>query len=129
MLVINLARILMISPRHDIIMLTLLTREKITFDDFIDLKLKKFNGLILLRDAYGKLLEKYSRALSDEPESRLAVEVMLHNMERLQVAIGGMHEQTIDVVDTIKMKEFIQSFMKHLTSGLKTGVRGAGTYN
>lgn len=41
-----------------------LTKEKIAFDDFVDLKLDQFDDLIRLHDAYDRLLEKYSRVLS-----------------------------------------------------------------
>ena len=43
-----------------------LTKEKIAFDNFIDLKLKDYIDLIQLHDAYNNLLEKYSRVLSNE---------------------------------------------------------------
>ena len=86
-----------------------LTKEKIAFDDFIDLKLKDYNDLIGLHGAYNNLLEKYSLVLSDERESRKAIDVLLCNMEVLQVAIGEIHMQTIDVVYTAKMKQSIQS--------------------
>ena len=53
-----------------------LTKEKITFDDFIDLKLKDYNDLTQLHDAYNSLLETHSQVLSNELESRIAVEVL-----------------------------------------------------
>ena len=37
-----------------------LTKEKITFDDFFDLKLMDYNDLIRLHDVHNNLLEKYS---------------------------------------------------------------------
>ena len=42
--------------------------------------------------------------MSNELESRKAVEVLLRNMEVLQVAIEEIRMQTLDVVDTAKMK-------------------------
>ena len=96
-----------------------LTKEKIAFDDFVDLKLDQFDDLIRLHDAYDRLLEKYSRVLSDEIESCEAVEILLRNLEVLQVAVGEIHGLTLDVVDTTQMSEAIDSFMKNISSELK----------
>ena len=64
-----------------------LAKEKIAIDDFIDLKLETFDDLIRLNDQYDKLLTKYSRLLTDEVESRVAVEVVLRNLETLKILI------------------------------------------
>ena len=37
-----------------------LTKEKIAFNEFIDLTLEDYNDLIRLHDVYNNLLEKYS---------------------------------------------------------------------
>ena len=92
-----------------------LTTEHIAFDDFMDLKLNRFDDLLRLQEAYDKLLDKYSRVLSDEEESRAAVEVVLRNMEVLQVAIGEIHLQTIDVIDTNQMNDAMATFMERLS--------------
>ena len=97
-----------------------LAREKIAFDDFMDLKLEQFDDLVRLQSEYDRLLEKYSRVLSDVVESREAVEIVLRNMELLQVAIGQIHTQTIDVVDRSKVNDALSSFMNLVSKGLKT---------
>ena len=65
-----------------------LNKETIAFDSFNKLKLKLFDDLTRLHDSYDRLQEKYSRVLVYEIESRAAAEVILHNMETLQVAVG-----------------------------------------
>ena len=97
-----------------------LTRERIAFDDFIDLHLKFFKDLIRLHDAYDKLLGKYSRVLSDVIESRDAVEVVLRNMELLQVAIGEIHGRAINLKEKTQMNNAINKFMTNLSNDLKT---------
>lgn len=54
---------------------------------------------------------RYSRALSDVVESRDTVEVVLHNLELLQVAIGEVHEQ---------MNYAINKFKANLSKEIKT---------
>lgn len=96
-----------------------LKKEKNTFDYFIDLRLKRYYDLDRLNREYERLLEKYSRLLVDEEESRVAVEVVLRNLEVLQVAIGDIHGQVMDVVDPKPINEATASFIKYVSDGLK----------
>lgn len=97
-----------------------LMKETIAFDYFVSLKLETFDDLLRIHHAYDRLLQKYTRVLADETESRLAASIVLHNLELLQVAVGEIHIQTMNVVDPSQMSEAITSFMKTLSHGLKT---------
>ena len=82
-----------------------MTREVIAFHDFINVRVRKFEDLVRLHDDYTMLYERYSRVLVDEPESRAAVLGLLKNVERMQVAIGQIHEQILDAKDDAEGKE------------------------
>lgn len=60
-----------------------LEKEKIAIDDFVDRKLVGYDDLSWLSADYGVLLNKYSRLLSDEKESRMAVERLMINVKIL----------------------------------------------
>ena len=75
--------------------------------------------MVRIHDAYDSLLDKYSRVLSDEIESRDAVEVVMRNMELLQVAIGKIHAKVIDVKEKAQMNDAITAFMTHISTGIK----------
>ena len=92
-----------------------LTKEKIAIDNFIDRTLVGYDNLGRLHREYNRLLNKYARLLADEPESRLAVEGVLRNVEVLQVAIGEIHVQTLDVKDSEKANEAMALLMKDLS--------------
>jgi len=96
-----------------------LTKELIAFNDFIDRRLNKFEDLTQLHGDYESLIEKYSRLLVDEPESRAATATLLHNMELMQVAIGEIHAQTFDVEDPLERNELVSSCMKNINEELK----------
>ena len=96
-----------------------LLREKIAFEDFIPLKLDEFDDLMQLHEHLKTLWDYYSRLLTDQPESREAVMVLLYNMEIMQVAIGEIHVQTIDVVDHVDGNLEIQESLKDLAGGFK----------
>ena len=97
----------------------MLKQETIAIDHFIDLKLETFDDLLRLNDENGRLLDAYSRVLTDVLESRVAVEILLRNLESLQVAIGGIHEKIIDVPDMKQSQNALKSFTEHISSGLK----------
>ena len=71
-----------------------LTKEKIAINDFIDLKLVQFEDLVRINNAYDRLLDIYSRILTDEIESRDTVKVVLQNLETLQTSIKEIYKQT-----------------------------------
>ena len=77
----------------------------LAFGDFIKVGVRDFESLVKLHDDYLVLYERYSRVLKDEPESREAVLVLLRNVERVQEAIGRIHEQTIDANDSEEVNE------------------------
>lgn len=58
-----------------------------------------FDDLVRLNAEYGILLNKCTRLLVDEIESRKTVEVVSRNMEVIQVAIGDVHERILNTVD------------------------------
>lgn len=92
-----------------------LTKEKIAIDDFMHRKLERYGDLIRLKNEYDRLLNQYERLLADEPESRIAVEVVLRNVELLQVAIGDIHLQVLDEVDSEKVNDAMTSLMHDLS--------------
>lgn len=101
-----------------------LARETFAFKDFIDLNLEGFDDLVRLLDAYGSLLDKYSQVFADEVESRAAAEIILKNMEVLQVAIGEIHENVINVrkeanLEKIQYNDALTMFMASLSMELK----------
>ena len=97
-----------------------LTKEKIAMDDFINRKLVRFSDVVRLHDGYRVLLDTYSRLLTDQMESRLAVEGVMRNMELLQVAIGEIHQQLLDTTDPHKVSNTMALFMKELSKSLKS---------
>ena len=91
-----------------------LTKEKVAIDDFIDRTLVGYEDLVRLHSEYDRLLNQYTRLLTDELECRVAVEGVLRNVEVLQVAIGEIHEQTLETVDSEK----VNAAMATLKNGL-----------
>lgn len=96
-----------------------LTKEPISFDVFIDTSLKSFHDLIRLQADYERLTDKYSRVLKDQLESRVAVSILMSNVEILQVAIGDIHSQTIDVNDCVGGKAGIESSVELVAKELE----------
>ena len=94
-------------------------QEKIIFGNFIDRNLESFDHLNRIQHDYELLLEKYSRVLVDTPESRSAVECLLHNLELLQVAIGDIHIKTLDVNDPASTNHMVKSAIQDLSRILK----------
>ena len=92
-----------------------LTKEKFAIDDFINRNLVGYEDLVRLHTEYNRLLNQYSRVLADEPECRLAVEGVLRNLEVLQVAIGEIHMQLLDVVESELVNNAITSLVKDLS--------------
>lgn len=80
----------------------LLEKEKIAFNDFIDLELITFDDLKRLVEDYHLLLKNYKRTLKDAKKSRVAVEIILRNLEIIQVAVGEVHIQVIEITDTVE---------------------------
>ena len=95
-----------------------LTKEKIAIDDFIDRKLVDYDDLIRLHKAYGRMVNRYSRILQDEAESRVAAEILVHNMEILHDAIGKLHEQLQDISESNYVSDAITLLMKDLSKDL-----------
>lgn len=97
-----------------------LMKEKIAIDDFIDRTLVEYSDLTRLNEDYFVLLDKYSRILSDEEESRIAVEIVMRNMELLQVAIGEIHEQVLDDADPDEISDAMASLVMDLSKVLSS---------
>jgi len=74
-----------------------LMKETIVFDGYVDIQVKSFDHLQRAQQEYKRLVEKYCRLLKDGPESCKAAKILLKNMEQLQLNIGKIHEQTIDI--------------------------------
>ena len=74
--------------------------------------------MIRLHSEYDRLLKQYTRLLTDEPECRVAVEGVLRNVEVLQVAIGEIHEQTLEAVDSEKSehRKFIYTLASYVVN-------------
>ena len=82
-----------------------LTQEKIAFGNFIDLRFERFHSLTRLVNDYDILLRSYTLVLKDVQESRAAAEVVLHNVEKLQVALGKIHMQVLDATDPVNIRK------------------------
>lgn len=107
-----------------------LANEKIVFGSFIDLRLRTFQDLIRIHKDYEKLIEKYSRLLTDQPESRAAAKELQRNMESLEISIKEIHENTLDVVDDVEGNDVMTSFMKGLSREMKKSRTNIpGTYS
>ena len=89
-------------------------KETIAMKYFIQRSIVKYADLERLNDEYGELLHQYSRVLADTVESREAVQNVLYNMELLQVTIGSIHSQTLDVVDPETLSDAIVDLEKDL---------------
>jgi len=85
----------------------------------VDLSLYGFADLVRLHEEFERLLQLYSRVFSDQPESRKALKVMLKNLEILQVAIGDVHVQTLDVKDEIEGNERMKACMNTASDALQ----------
>lgn len=96
-----------------------LQKEKIAVDNFIDRNLVGFDDLLRLNDEYSLLLDKYSRILTDEIESRAAVERVMRNIEVLQVAIGKIHEQVLDVANSDEVNDAISLLVENFSKEWK----------
>jgi len=94
--------------------------ETICFHRFLDLKVVAYDDLSKLNQNYEKLYEKYHRLLMDQPESQRAALILKQNLECLQVAIGDVHSQVLDVKDPmmdshhVTIKNRIQDISKNL---------------
>ena len=97
-----------------------LTRETIAFHDFITLDLERFEDLIRLHNAYDKLLDKYSRVLTDEEESRVSMIIVLSNMEILQIAIEQIYGNLVRAKYKTEVDNAMATFMKTISGSLKT---------
>jgi len=97
---------------------TPLIKETIVFDDFIDRTLKNFNDLCRLQDQYNSLLSKYSRVLTEQPESLKATRTLITNLELLQVAIGQIHGQLINVRNDIVGSNELETYKKAVSEAL-----------
>jgi len=96
-----------------------LLNETIAFDYFIDTSLKSFDDLLRLQTEYDRLTDRYSRLLKDDSESRIAVNILMTNLEILQVAIGDLHSQTIDVNDCIEGSHTIDQSVELVSKELE----------
>ena len=97
-----------------------MTKEVIAFHDFINLRVRKFEDLLRLHGDYRKLYDKYSQALTDKDQSRAAVLGLLRNVERVQMAVGQVHEQVIDVKNTVQEDQDVIECLKTVSGALKT---------
>ena len=79
--------------------------------------------MVRLHSEYDRLIKQYNRLLTDEPECRVAVEGVLRNVEVLQVAIGEIHEQTLEAVDSEKVNAAISSLKKGLSDVFEENMR------
>jgi len=80
-----------------------LEKENISIgSSYIERRLVNFRDLLRLHKEYEALITGYSRVLADYPDSRAAVAIVLKNTEILQVAIGEVHKQVIDVRNDIE---------------------------
>jgi len=89
-----------------------LTKEAIASDRFINTNLKSFEDLCRLQQDYDYLIQNYCQVLADTSKAREAATVILRNVETLQVAIGEIHEQTIDVKDIMEGSDVIGANLK-----------------
>lgn len=81
----------------------MLMKENIAIgSSYIARSLVNFQDLLRLHEDYEFLITGYSKVLADHPDSRAAVAIVLKNTEILQVAIGEVHKQVLDVRNDIE---------------------------
>jgi hypothetical protein len=85
------------------------------FNDRIDYSLKSYNDVVRLSQQVPIVGRKYLR-LADQPGNREDLRLFLTNLERLQVAIGELHELTMDVSDPHSDDKTIQEGMGELVA-------------
>ena len=112
-----------------------LEQELIAFDGLIDIRFERFHNLTRLVNDYDILLEKYTLALKDVEESRAATEVVLHNLEKLQVALGKIHMQVLDATDPVNVRKccmvasnFQSLECKSIVADLERPIKSLKTY-
>jgi len=96
-----------------------LKKEQIAIKSFINRKLNSFKDLLRLQREYESLIDVYSKLLLDHPESREAVGYMLENMEILQVGIGDLHKQVIDVRNEVEGNKEIEECVRSVAQGIE----------
>jgi len=96
-----------------------LKKEIVGFDYFIDTSLSEFDDLFRLQKDYQVAISNYSDILSDKPKSRIAAKILLDNVEILQVAIGQIHEQVIDMKDVNGVDDDALSTLKMVSEGIE----------
>jgi len=96
-----------------------LKKEHIAIKTFINRKLNSFKDLLRLQREYDSLIDAYSKLLLDRPESRKAVRYILGNVEILQVGIGDLHKQVIDVRNEVEGNKEIEECMGLFTKGIE----------
>jgi len=90
-----------------------LERENIAIgSSFIKRRLVNIQDLLRLHEDYEALITGYSKILTDHPESRAAVSIVLKNTEILQVAIGEVHKQVIDVRNEIEDNKEVDDYVR-----------------
>ena len=95
-----------------------LERENIAIgSSFITRRLVNIQDLLRLHEEYEALITGYSKILTDHPESRAAVSIVLKNTEILQVAIGEVHKQVIDVRNEIEDNKKADDYVRLIAEG------------
>lgn len=90
----------------------------------VDLTLLQYGDICRLVGSFVELGKKYSKFLSDGPETRVALRIVLSNMERIQVALGQLHQMTLDVEDSVGNNAKLKNAMSKILEGFEelTGV-------
>jgi len=105
-----------------------LEKENISIgSSYIARSLVNFQDLLCLHKEYQALITGYSKVLADYPDSRAAVAIVLKNTEILQVAIGKVHMQVIDVRNDIEDNKEVDACITCFQNGIQkmkdTGVK------
>jgi len=96
-----------------------LAREDLGFEEFINRRINKYEDLVEIHFHYENLIERYTKVLTDALEARQALRTLLINLERLQVAIGEIHSQTIDEHNSVEGNRSLEQRIKDLSNELK----------
>lgn len=83
------------------------------FNDHVEYSLKTYADVVRLNEQLPAVGRKFLR-LADNPGNREDLRVFVTNMERLQVAIGELHELTMDMKDSLSDDLTIREGMDEL---------------
>lgn len=84
-----------------------------------DLTLRKYEDVIRLVPALQELAETYSTMMLDRLETRGGLRTILTNMEKVQVALGCLHEKTVNAPSFVEDDLNVKQGMGKIVEGIR----------